>query len=462
VDVSRSGCNRASLSTHLYALGVSSLFTSAGLALLLTGCATSHDHNLANVERRLAADQPELALQSLERQSQSWGRRDKVLYLLNRAMLLRMQGNLAGSNKVFSEAQRRIDKLYGVSVTEQIGSVIINDRTHTYVGEEFEQVLLHVYMALNFLEMNQPDAARVEALQIDLLLRQFSKKIAKKKYTEDAFARYLSGLIYEQEGEWSDAMIEYRKAYEAYGEYQRVYGIAVPRSLQHDLLRLTAQLGLDDEHRRYQQEFGIGDDTVDAESRNEQGQLVFVLHSGLAPVKGENAVILPAPGTQMLVKIAVPYYQSRSTPAKGARLRIGDKELRLELAEDVNAIAIRNLEVKMPLIEARALSRAGIKGAVAEGFRRQDQWLAALLVQLGGLATEHADTRSWITLPRDIYIGRVLLPPGKYTVRLQLLDRYDSVLSEHEFSDVQITEQHMTFLSYHWIVPANLLLESPR
>ena len=459
--LSRSGCNRAPLPTRLYALGLPLLHASAALALLLVGCAT-HDHSLLNVERRLAADQPDLALQSLERESQNWGRRDKVLYLLNRAMLLRMQGNLAGSNKAFTEAQRLIDKLYGVSVTQEIGSVIINDRTRSYVGEEFEQVLLHVYMALNFLEMNQPDAARVEALQIDLTLRQFSKKIAKKKYTEDAFARYLSGLIYEQQGEWSDALIEYRKAYEAYGEYRREYGIALPPSLQHDLLRLTAQLGLADEHQRYQQEFGIGEDALDAKPRDEQGQLVFVLHSGLAPVKRENAVILPVPGSHTLVKIALPYYQSRSTPAKGARLRVADQELRLELAEDVNAIAIHDLEVKMPIIQARALARASIKGAAVGGLQRQDQWLAALLVQLGGLATEHADTRSWITLPRDIYIGRMFLPPGKYTVRLELLDRYDSVLSEHEFPDVQISKQHMTFLSYHWIVPTNLLFESPR
>jgi hypothetical protein len=443
----------------LHALSVRLLLAGIGFALFLAGCA-SHDHSLVNVERRLAADQPELALQSLERQSQNWRRRDKILYLLNRAMLLRIQGNLVGSNKAFTEAQRLIDKLYSVSVTEQIGSVIINDRTRTYVGEEFEQVLLHVYMALNFLEMNRADAARVEALQIDLTLRQFSKKIAKKKYTEDAFARYLSGLIYEQQGEWSDAMIEYRRAYEAYGEYERIYGVALPNSLQHDLLRLTAQLGLTDEHRRYRQEFGIGEDAVDTKARGEQGQLVFVLHSGLAPVKRENAVILPVPGGHTLVKIALPYYQSRSTPAKGARLKIADKEQRLELAEDVNAIAIHNLEVKMPIIQARALARASIKGAAVGGLQREDQWLAALLVQLGGLVTEHADTRSWITLPRDIYIGRMSLPPGKYTVKLEILDRYNSVLSEQEFPDVQVTEQQMTFLSYHWIVPTNLLFES--
>lgn len=456
----RCGCTRASLSPQSCALTRSAL-VGIGLALMLAGCAT-HDYSLVNVERRLAADQPELALQSLERQSQSWGRRDRVLYLLNRAMLLRMQGNLIGSNKAFTEAQRRIDELYGVSISEQIGSVIINDRTRKYVGEEFEQVLLHVYMALNFLETNQPDAARVEALQIDLTLRQFSKQIYKKKYTEDAFARYLSGLIYEQHGELSDAMIEYRKAYEAYGEYQRLYGIALPRSLQHDLLRLTAQLGLPDEGMRYQQEFGIDDGASAAEALAGQGQLVFLLHSGLAPVKRENDVVLVAPGTYTLVKVALPYYQSRSSPAKGARLTVADKALRLELVEDVNAIAIRNLEVKMPVIQARALSRAGIKGAVAEGLRRQDQWLAGLLVQLSGLATEHADTRSWITLPRDIYLGRVLLPPGKYTVKLELLDRNDNVLSEHEFRDVKITEQHMTFLSHHWIVPTNLMFESTR
>lgn len=454
--LSRSDCNRAS-----YALSGRPLLASAGLVLLLAGCAT-HNYSLVDVERRLAQDQPKLALQSLERQRQSWGRRDKVLYLLNRAMLLRMEGKLAASNKAFTEAQQLIDTLYGVSVTEQIGSVIINDRTRSYVGEEFEQVLLHVYMALNFLEMNQPDAARVEALQIDLLLRQFSKRIAKNKYTEDAFARYLSGLIYEQESEWSDALIEYRKAYQAYREYQRLYGITLPRSLQYDLLRLTAQLGLADEHERYQQEFGINDDSGDAAYRDGQGQLVFVLHSGLAPVKRENAVILPAPGSHALVKISLPYYQSRSNPATGARVKVADKELQLELAEDVNAIAIHDLEIKMPAIEARALARASIKGAVVGGLNRQDQWLAALLVQLGGLATEHADTRSWVTLPHDIYIGRMLLPPGKYTVRLEVLNRYDGVVSEHAFPDVQITEQHMTFLSYHWIVPTNLLFERTR
>ncbi len=436
------------------------LLAATALVLSLQGCAT-RDHDLHSVERRLAADEPALALASLERQSKSWSRRDKVLYLLNRAMLLRMQGDLHASNAAFSKAERRIDELYGVSVSEQMGSVIINDRTRSYAGEEFEQVLLHVYMALNFLEMRQYDSARVEALQIDLKLRQFSKRIAKKKYVQDAFARYLAGLIYEQHAEWSDALIEYRKAYEAYGEYRQVYGMSMPTALQEDLLRLTHRLGLDDEHRRYQDEFGFGY-TAEPGSSPAPGQLIVLLHNGLAPVKREEAVILPAPGTHTLVKVALPYYQSRSAPVTGARLKVGDRVIPLDLVEDINAIAIRNLEVKMPAIQARALSRAAIRAAVVEGLRRDDQWLLGLLAELGGIAIEHADTRSWITLPYDIYMGRVLLVPGKYTVKLEVLDRSDDVLAERQFRDVRIHAQQMTFLSHHWVVPRHLLFESRR
>ena len=428
--------------------------------LALQGCAT-RDHSLHDIERRLAADEPAQALESLERQSKSWSRRDKVLYLLNRAMLLRIRGDFAASNAAFTKAKRRINELYGVSVSEQAGSVIINDRTRSYAGEEFEQVLLHVYMALNFLEMRQYDSARVEALQIDLKLRQFSKRIAKKKYTEDAFARYLAGLIYEQHAEWSDAMIAYRKAYEAYREYRQVYDMRMPGALQKDLLRLTQRLGLDQEYRRYQDEFGFGYVSEPASSPA-PGQLVVLLHNGLAPVKREQAVILPAPGTHTFVKVALPYYQSRSPLANGVRMKVGERVIPLDLVEDVNAIAIRNLEVKLPAIQARALARAGIRAAVVEGLRRDDQWLLGLLAELGGIAMEHADTRSWITLPYDIYMGRVSLAPGEYTVRLEVLDRSNAVLVEHRFHDVTIHAQQMTFLSHHWVVPRHLLFESGR
>lgn len=428
------------------------------LALLTSACASSSS-NLLALEQDLAADRPDQALRMLENDKRHWARRDEVLYWLNRAMLLRMNGNLRASNEAFARAQRRIDELYGVSVSEQAGSWIINDATRQYIGEEFEQMLLHVYMALNYLELNRPDEARVEALQIDLKLRELGKKIDKQKYIEDAFGRYLSGLIYEQHGEWSDAMIEYRRAYEAYRLYQSQYGVAVPRMLQRDLVRLADKLGLQDELERYRREFTI-DHWQTVEQRQSQGELVFTLHNGLAPVKREESVILPVPTTYTLVRISLPYYQSRSAPARGARLQIGGNTVPLELVEDVDAMAHKTLEIKLPLIQARALTRAGVKAIVAEGLKRDDKWLLGMLAEIGGLISERADTRSWLTLPHDILLARVVLPPGKYNLKLELLDRYQAVIIEQEIPAVTVEQGRMTFVSRHRITPAQLIFRS--
>jgi hypothetical protein len=428
-----------------------------GIALLAGACATGSDSSYT-LERYLAAQKPERALKSLEKQSRQWARRDQVLYLLNKAMLLRMQGEFAASNDVFEQAKQRIDKLYGVSVTEQIGSVIINDRTRQYVGEEFEQVLMHVYEALNYLELGQADAARVEALQIDLKLRQLGKRIEKNKYTEDAFARYLAGMIYEGQREWSDAMIEYRQAYVAYREYKKEYGVPVPHSLKRDLLRLSERVGLMAEMERYETEFGM-DRGQDMEVREGKGELICVLSSGLAPVKRENSIFVLVPQTHTLVKVSLPYYQSRVTPAVAARIRVDGEVIPMEEMEDVRAIAIRTLKTKLPAIRARAIARASIKGTVAYELKRQDNWLLGVLAELGGLATEHADTRSWITLPSNIFLARIPLAPGKHNIELEMLDRRDAVIARREFRNVTINKDRMTFLSHHWIVPQHLFFE---
>jgi len=109
--------------------------------------------------------------------------------------------------------------------------------------------MVHVFAALNYLELGQPEAARVEVLQIDLLLRQLAERAPEPALGVDPFARYLSGMIFEALGEDSDALIAYRKALEAYRLQQPLTGLAVPAALQADLLRLTRRLGLADEQK---------------------------------------------------------------------------------------------------------------------------------------------------------------------------------------------------------------------
>ena len=419
---------------------------SAACFLLLSGCATFSD-SFSVIEHNLVMQQPGLALQALEKQGSA--SQDRVLYLLNKGMLLRINHDYPGSNEALETAKRRIDALYGVSVHEQLTSFIINDTTQSFVGEQFEQVFIHLYLALNYLEMGQLDKARVEALQIDIKLREHAEKARGDSYTEDAFARYLTGMIYEELGEWSDAMIAYRSAYEAYIKYREKYAVAVPGFLKYDLLRLAQKQGLSDEVQKYKAAFSINTWPSEASLRN-TGELIFMLHNGLAPIKRENSITVNNPANGRLVRISLPRYQSRFTPITRARITVNRTEAVAEVVENIDGIAVKALEAKMPAITARLLARQVVKDQAARQVGKQND-LAGLLMNITNVLTERADTRSWLTLPHNILLARTPLPPGSYTAKVELLGSNNEIMATREFTDVVIRQRKKTYLSYHWV-----------
>ena len=90
--------------------------------------------------------------------------------------------------------------------------------------------------------------------------------------------------------------------------------------------------------------------------------------------------------------------------------------------EDIDAIARASLNARMPAITARAVARAIAKGVIQEsvdkaGQKGDDaavQLIGSLLVRVASVATERADTRSWLTLPANVQLARLALPPGSY------------------------------------------------
>jgi hypothetical protein len=370
-----------------------------------------------------------------------------------------------------------MDALTATSVSETTLTFVINDATSSYVGEEHEQVLLHLYKALNYLDLHQLDEARVEALQVDVRLREISGKFSAAQYTDDAFAYYLTGMIYEETEEWSDALIAYRDAYKAYLKNSGNNPAAVPRMLQHDLLRLTQRQGLKAELEQYKKEFGITHWSTVAE-RREQGELVFILNNGLAPIKRERSVTVPDPSINHLIRISLPYYESRPITTSGARVSaralpnpgqmqngLAASSTSTELMEDIDAIARKNLAAKMPGITARAIARAAAKRAVSRAAQQaarnsndRNDAMAALILSFGveatTILTERADTRSWLTLPHDIQLARLPLPPGSYVVRVDFIGYGDQVIGTREYP-VTIERGRKRYLSYHYIAASN-------
>lgn len=425
----------------------------AGWALLglwgaAAGCAT-HSASFAPVERCLVGQRPAQALEVLDGQRHAG--RDRLLYLLNRAMLLRQTGDLRASSEHFEQAKALASQLAALSLTEKTASFLLNDTSRSYGGEPHELVLLHLYEALNYLEAGEADEARVEALQVDLRLRELAERVPESPFRADPFARYLTGLIYEERGEWSDAMIAYRLAFEAYRGHGARYPLAVPASLRGDLLRAAERLALSDEAQRYRGEFGLDGPGPPALGEG-RGELVFLFHSGLAPVKREQILPYVDPSSGVAVTLALPRYEARPARANRALVSAGGEQAATEVVEDIEAIALENHEALLPSITARALARAAVKYAVARKAREENPAVGALL-NLAAVLTERADTRSWLALPAEIQMARLSLSPGRHPVVVEVVGAGASVLCRREFPSVVVEEGRRTYLSYHWAGP---------
>ncbi len=213
---------------------------------------------------------------------------------------------------------------------------------------------------------------------------------------------------------------------------------------------MTAELGIDDEHQRLLETFEQ-DSWPASSDYQENGELIFLLHNGLAPKKEERISVIYPPVAARIVSVALPTYQLRPSGVARARFRLGEQTANTETVENINAIALETLESQMPGITARAVVRAMAKYKLSDEAGRNNV-LAGLATNIAGFLSERADTRSWNTLPGEIQMGRLLAPPGQYHLRVELLSAEGTPLQEREF-DVTLEKGKKEIVSYHWIPP---------
>ena len=140
------------------------LLVAATSLLLMQGCATSAQKS-AGMRQSLLQGRPDLALINAEQGGDS----SDVMVNMNRGMLRRMNRDYTGSNEALESAKKKIEELYAVSVSESVGSVMVNDETISFEGDRFEQVLVHAYKALNYISLGQIDSARASLAGIEAL-----------------------------------------------------------------------------------------------------------------------------------------------------------------------------------------------------------------------------------------------------------------------------------------------------
>ena len=410
------------------------------MALFMQGCATSAQKS-ASMRQYLEQGRPELALVEAEKQAED----DYVMANMNLGMLRRLVGDYKGSNQALEQAKKRIEELYTTSLTQAAGMVIINDETMDFDGNPHEQVLVHLYKAANYLDMGMPDSARVEVLQSHVKMNEWNEP-----KDESPFMRYFSGIIYEMLGEPDEALVSYRKAVDAYRITQKKHGLNVPHSLQNDLLRLLAQARMWNEFKQYQREFGLND-WSSPETRG-MGELVLIMHNGLAPQRNQQVIRTWSNELSLTVKIALPTYAKPPRYLNQVRVSVDGHRSMMETVSNIDGLARAYLQEDMPAITARALARAVIKKKSEKEAGERGGIMGQLAMLVVNQATEIADTRCWNTLPQAIQIARIPLPQGDHQVKLDILGR-GGVLQDSYTVPVSIRAGRSVIVSEHWLAP---------
>jgi len=255
-----------------------------------------------------------------------------------------------------------------------------------------------------------------------------------KNLYEDAFAYYLSALVYELNQEYNDAFIDLKK-----------FNKPQPRVpfVQNDLLRMARLSGLMDSYKQFSKSFGKKARFI---NQSEEGEIFLFYECGMAPRKTQIRISLPISKIG-LVNFAFPKYLS--VPSRIERIAIydnkGDSCGRTYVLTDLEAIAIRNLQDRMPTLIIKQVLRAAAKGALASTAKEQGGLAGALVANIYNVVTEQADLRSWLTLPKNIQVARIPVPSGDYSFVLGLEDASGRTLQKRPF-DVNVQPGKKVFL----------------
>lgn len=408
---------------------------------VLQSCAT-YGQQAVSLRDGLLVGRPDISLAIAEEKDEQ---QKDVIASLDKGMLRRMNNDFSGSNQIFEVAKQQIEALYGISFTENLGSITINDTLRGYEGERYEQLLLHAYMAMNYIQLGQIDGARVEMLQANVKMMEWGDAPE-----EDACLRYLEGIIYESLAEYDNALISYRKAYAVYKEKVGKLYPVIPLTLKKDLLRLLAWQGLWSEYKTYAKEFNLTD-YKPAKADDHFGEVVIILNNGLAPIKSETAIPIFSSEVQQNLRVAFPVYRENKKWLYTPSIVLNNKYYAMETVEDIDALARYSLQQAMPAIMARATARAVVKYNTQHNAQEKSS-LAGLLMTVTNLVTERADTRSWTTLPQEIQLQRISLPVGEHQVKIKMVNSTGQVVDEID-EVVNIKPKQSSFVIKHWNAP---------
>lgn len=522
---------------------VKKIFVCFVLGISLCGCATYGDgikKSLESIEQG-NYEQAEKDLKC----SLKPGGKDRLLYHMELGTIKRLDKNYLESNSSFEAAENISEELYTKKAKDALASLLLNPRSSSYPGEDFEKVYINYYKALNYFDLTcggkgDIEDSIVELKRLDFKLKSFENekgnykeaedseksKFAKLlnifkqflgesldlnqlKYREDAYFRYFAGILYEFAGQYDSARIEYENAAKLYEKgYVKQYNLdmkMVERSW-FDAIRMMKKSG------------GYGNKWSNLAKKKlskkmcnklrrlnkKESEIIVIDHIGKVPEKKEMNLYLKAEShiqsfsirpipvgtveeindqlawfnlyymdknlvslaraysssnlTELLggigvktvflgplwevakkigltdaigadgVRITIPYYPPIRNSYGESELIIGKKSKKLIRGESLGELALQSQLLDTGEDLRDELARASLK-AVTTSTLTGGGFLGGMTCKIVTSATCAAETRNWLSLPLEIRINRISVPPGEHEVKVITKNKSGGILS---------------------------------
>jgi len=381
-----------------------------------------------------------------------------VSLYLDKGLLEHYAKNYANSSNDLQIAERLIEEAYTKSITEGFFSYILNDNTKDYPGEDFENIYINVFNALNYYNRGNIEGALVEIRKLSLPSGKLDMLARKYEYTDprtggnlsdilqketgvselpqtiavsfsnSALARFLGALFYQADGNAESARLEFNQVQRAFSSNAGIYSHPVPAAVE--------------------------------QARNVppgKARLNIISFTGLSSVKQEAVITHFLPFIHPVLSIGffkIPVLVRRPSVITGIEVVVnGTNRFYLELLEDMNAVIEDTFNARYSNILLKTYIRTILKYAVAdisaiETARKNGDaagFLVALAARTAMDISERADTRMSRYLPGRAYIGGINLDPGTYSV---IINYYSgrNIISSEKYNDVIVKQTGLNLL----------------
>lgn len=410
----------------------------------------------------------------------AYTQKDRIVYYLDIGMLHHWNGNYEKSNEFLEKAERAIDENFTKSLTRSASSLILNDNVLTYGGEDYEDIYVNAFKALNYLALGRNDEAFVEVRRINNKLVQLESKHAKisrklsqaeeahekfvpgkSHFQESALGRYLGMMLYRNEAKWDDVRIDLDKISNGWKLQPDIYTFKKP-----DFSRSTKRIYAPTARLNVLAFSGLAPDkkATTFYIHTEENMIVLAGSSenylGKQNLSGLNIIPWPDVNEGYHFKIQLPYMKKH--PSKVSRIDVevsGAATEPLHRLESLENVALETFSIKKPIIYLKTITRSVTKGLAAEQAKQKmtanmDSAMAFFTRIAADLAidqTENADLRMSRFFPAEASVSEIHLEEGLYDIKVNYYSASSSLLYTDEHIGVSVESGKLNLLESSYL-----------